>query len=80
MTSSLRCAIYTRVSSDAGLEQDFNSLDAQRESAEAYIKSQANEGWRLMRERFDDAAIRAAPPTVRRCSVCSIASANGVSM
>ena len=54
MTSSLRCAIYTRVSSDAGLEQDFNSLDAQRESAEAYIKSQAHEGWRLVRERFDD--------------------------
>ena len=49
-----RCAIYTRVSSDAGLEQDFNSLDAQRESAEAYIKSQAHEGWQLLRERFDD--------------------------
>jgi len=54
MTAQLRCAIYTRVSSDAGLEQDFNSLDAQRESAEAYIKSQAHEGWRLVRERFDD--------------------------
>ena len=54
MTSSLRCANYTRVSSDAGLEQDFNSLDAQRESAEAYIKSQAHDGWRLVRERFDD--------------------------
>ena len=54
MTATLRCAIYTRVSSDAGLEQDFNSLDAQRESAEAYIKSQAHEGWRLVRERFDD--------------------------
>ena len=54
MTASLRCAIYTRVSTDAGLEQDFNSLDAQRESAEAYIKSQAHEGWRLLRERFDD--------------------------
>ena len=54
MTASLRCAIYTRVSTDAGLEQDFNSLDAQRESAEAYIKSQAHEGWRLVRERFDD--------------------------
>ena len=50
----LRCAIYTRVSSDAGLEQDFNSLDAQREAAEAYIKSQAHEGWRLRRERYDD--------------------------
>src|SRR6185437_6890953 len=54
MTSPLRCAIYTRVSSDAGLEQHFNSLDAQRESAEAYIKSQAHEGWRLVSERFDD--------------------------
>ena len=52
--STLRCAIYTRVSSDFGLEQDFNSLDAQRESAEAYIKSQAHEGWRLVRDRFDD--------------------------
>lgn len=51
---SLRCAIYTRVSSDQGLEQDFNSLDAQREAAEAYIKSQAHEGWRLIRDRFDD--------------------------
>ena len=54
MTASLRCAIYTRVSTDAGLEQDFNSLDAQHESAEAYIKSQAHEGWRVVRERFDD--------------------------
>ena len=51
---ALRCAIYTRVSSDAGLEQDFNSLQAQREAAEAYIKSQAHEGWRLRRERYDD--------------------------
>src|SRR5438477_5996062 len=51
---TLRCAIYTRKSSEHGLEQDFNSLDAQRESAEAYIKSQAHEGWRLVRERFDD--------------------------
>ena len=50
----LRCAIYTRVSTDAGLEQDFNSLDAQREAAEAYVKSQAHEGWRLRRERYDD--------------------------
>ena len=50
----LRCAIYTRVSTDAGLEQDFNSLDAQREASEAYIKSQAHEGWKLIRDRFDD--------------------------
>lgn len=50
----LRCAIYTGVSSDSGLEQDFNSLDAQREAAEAYVKSQAPEGWKLVREAFDD--------------------------
>ena len=50
----LRCAIYTRVSTDQGLEQDFNSLDAQREASEAYIKSQAHEGWRLVRDRYDD--------------------------
>jgi hypothetical protein len=51
---SLRCAIYTRVSTDQGLEQDFNSLDAQREASEAYVKSQAHEGWRLIRDRYDD--------------------------
>jgi site-specific DNA recombinase len=51
---SLRGAIYTRVSTEQGLEQDFNSLDAQREASEAYIKSQAHEGWRLVRDRYDD--------------------------
>jgi site-specific DNA recombinase len=50
----LRCAVYTRVSTDVGLEQDFNSLDNQREASEAYIKSQAHEGWKLVRERYDD--------------------------
>jgi site-specific DNA recombinase len=50
----LRCAVYTRVSTDSGLEQDFNSLDNQREASEAYIKSQAHEGWKLVRERYDD--------------------------
>jgi site-specific DNA recombinase len=50
----LRCAIYTRVSTDQGLEQDFNSLDAQREASEAYIKSQAHEGWRLIRDHYSD--------------------------
>jgi len=50
----LRCAIYTRVSTDAGLEQEFNSLDAQREAAQAYVKSQAHEGWILNRDRYDD--------------------------
>src|ERR1700675_4416180 len=50
----LRCAIYTRVSTEHGLEQEFNSLDNQREAAEAYIKSQAHEGWSLIRNRYDD--------------------------
>jgi site-specific DNA recombinase len=51
---ALRCAIYSRVSTDQGLEQDFNSLDAQREASGAYIKSQAHEGWRLIRDPYDD--------------------------
>jgi site-specific DNA recombinase len=50
----LHCAIYTRVSTEHGLEQEFNSLDAQREAAEAYIKSQAHEGWLCLKDRFDD--------------------------
>ncbi|WP_339635852.1 recombinase family protein [uncultured Sneathiella sp.] len=49
-----RCAIYTRKSSEEGLEQSFNSLDAQREACEAYIKSQASEGWRALPARYDD--------------------------
>jgi DNA invertase Pin-like site-specific DNA recombinase len=52
-----RCAIYTRKSSEHGLEQDFNSLDAQREAAQAYIKSQAHEGWRLVKARYDDGGL-----------------------
>jgi site-specific DNA recombinase len=51
---SLRCAIYTSVSTEQGLEQDFNSLDAQREASEAYNKSQAHEGWRVIRDHYDD--------------------------
>src|SRR5829696_10144135 len=50
----LRCAIYTRVSTEYGLEQEFNSLDAQREACEAYIKSQSHEGWRLVPTGYDD--------------------------
>src|SRR6478672_3359816 len=53
----LRCAVYTRKSSEHGLEQDFNSLDAQREAAEAYIKSQAHEGWRLVKSNYDDGGL-----------------------
>jgi len=55
--SKLRCAIYTRKSSEEGLDQDFNSLDAQHEACAAYIKSQASEGWRPVRERYDDGGI-----------------------
>ena len=45
---SLRCAVYTRKSTEHGLDQEFNSLDAQREACEAYIKSQASLGWKLL--------------------------------
>lgn len=51
---AVRCAIYTRKSTEEGLEQEFNSLDAQRESAEAYITSQKNQGWNCLPERYDD--------------------------
>jgi DNA invertase Pin-like site-specific DNA recombinase len=50
----LRCAIYTRKSTEHGLEQEFNSLEAQREACEAYVKSQTQEGWRLLLNRYDD--------------------------
>ena len=52
-----RCAIYTRKSSEEGLEQNFNSLHAQREACEAFIKSQASEGWRLVKTHYDDGGI-----------------------
>src|ERR1700744_4041005 len=48
------CAIYTRKSSEEGLEQEFNSLDAQREACEAYILSQRHEGWRVVSTLYDD--------------------------
>jgi site-specific DNA recombinase len=51
---TVRCAIYTRVSTEHGLDQEFNSLDAQYEAASAYIKSQAHAGWTLIRSRYDD--------------------------
>jgi site-specific DNA recombinase len=52
----LRCAIYTRKSTEHGLELEFNSLDAQREACEAYIKSQASQGWKALPQRYDDPA------------------------
>src|SRR5688572_15529483 len=53
----IRCAIYTRKSSEEGLEQDFNSLHAQREACSAYILSQASEGWSLLPEDYDDGGL-----------------------
>ena len=56
----LRCAIYTRKSSEEGLEQEFNSLHAQREACEAYIRSQQGEGWRLRKTPYDDGGLSGA--------------------
>jgi hypothetical protein len=53
----VRCAIYTRVSTDQGLEQDFNSLGAQRDASQAYIRSQAHAGWTLLRGKYDDGGL-----------------------
>ncbi len=49
-----RCALYTRKSSDEGLDQEFNSLDAQREACAAYVKSQSGEGWKALPDHYDD--------------------------
>jgi len=54
---TVRCAIYTRKSSEEGLEQGFNSLDAQREACAAYILSQAGEGWHEVPARYDDGGL-----------------------
>src|ERR1700674_2519635 len=63
----VRCAIYTRVSTEHGLDQEFNSLDAQYEAASAYIKSQAHAGWTLIPSRYDDAGYSGGPPTAPTC-------------
>jgi DNA invertase Pin-like site-specific DNA recombinase len=66
---TLRCAVYTRKSTEHGLELEFNSLDAQREACEAYIKSQASEGWTCLSKRYDDAAFSGGTlerPALRR--------------
>ena len=55
-----RCAIYTRKSTEHNLDLAFNSLDAQREACEAYVKSQAHEGWRLLPDRYDDGGLSGA--------------------
>src|SRR5450631_3977335 len=55
-TKPVRCAIYTRKSTEHGLELEFNSLDAQRDACEAYIRSQASQKWRALGQRYDDPA------------------------
>ena len=80
MPTAIRCAIYTRKSTDEGLDSDFSSLDAQRESAEAFIISQRHEGWLALPQKYDDGRVyrrqhrspqsschRAAPTSPRRC-------------
>ena len=65
----LRCAVYTRKSSEEGLEQAFNSLDAQREACEAYVASQKAEGWLLVPDRYDDGGVSGGTlerPALRR--------------
>ena len=56
----VRCAIYTRKSTEEGLDQEFNSLHAQREAAEAYIASQQHQGWLALPERYDDGGFSGA--------------------
>jgi hypothetical protein len=68
IAARLRCAIYARKSSEEGLEQDFNSLDAQREACEAFIASQKREGWTLVGEMYDDGGF----------SGCRIAASSGL--
>ncbi len=57
MNNTLRCAIYTRKSTEDGLEQEFNSLDAQRDAGEAFIASQKSEGWICLPDRYDDGGV-----------------------
>ena len=63
---ALRCAIYPRTSSAEGLEQGFNSLHAQREACEAFIRSQAGEGWRLNKAHYDDGGGAMGRPALQR--------------
>jgi site-specific DNA recombinase len=75
-----RCAVYTRKSSEEGLEQDFNSLHAQRDACEAFIRSQAGEGWRLSKAHYDDGGLSGGPWSVQHCNGCWRTSGTGWSM
>jgi site-specific DNA recombinase len=68
-TKVIRCAIYTRKSTEEGLEQNFNSLDAQRDAGEAYVRSQTGEGWTVLPTLYDDGGFTGANmerPAMRR--------------
>ena len=65
------CAIYTRKSTEHNLDLAFNSLDAQREACEAYIKSQAHEGWRLIPDHYDDGGLSGASLDRPACKASS---------
>ena len=67
-----RCAVYTRKSSEEGLEQNFNSLHAQREACEAFIRSQAGEGWRLVNTAYDDGGLSGGTLQPLRARPCPI--------
>ena len=69
-SKQVRCAIYTRVSTDQGLEQDFNSLDAQYDASQAYIRIRRMRAGRLFGSNMTMADSPVATPTARRCSVC----------
>jgi DNA invertase Pin-like site-specific DNA recombinase len=74
MVRKLRCAVYTRKSSEEGLDMEFNSLDAQREACEAYVASQRSEGWVLVPDRYDDGGISGATlerPALKRL-LCNV--------
>jgi hypothetical protein len=74
-TKRVRCAVYTRVSTEYGLDQEFNSLDAQHEAAEAYIRSQAHDGWTLIRTRYDDGGYSGGSterPALQRLLACAV--------
>jgi site-specific DNA recombinase len=67
---TVRCAIYTRKSSEEGLDQEFNSLQAQREACEAFIKSQRHEGWVCLPAGYDDGGFSGATMNRPLCSSC----------
>jgi hypothetical protein len=73
---AIRCAVYTRKTTEHNLDREFNSPDARRESCEAYINSQMHEGWKLLPDRYDDGGIsgRSASGSARSMVICRTAS------